>query len=487
MTNLENALLIILFCILCAITAAFLIAVINALRIKGTYKTPKEFRLGIDDINSQIHASHLARIIQIPSVSVRGSNDFSQIKKMHKTLEELYPNIHNKLEKIDIDGALLFKWRGKSTKSNPILLMSHMDVVEATGNWKFSPFSGTIHDGKIWGRGAVDTKGALCAILEAVEHLVSIDFVPSCDVYIASSNNEEITGDGAVKTVEYLYKQGIRFDLVMDEGGAVMCGTMGIKEPSAMVGIVEKGRANIQFIAHSTGGHASIPFNNNPFAKLSRVIDKIDKNPPFKRKLTTPVKNMYKAMCPYLSFKYRLVLGNLWLFGWILPFVCSKMGGQAAALVQSTCVFTMAEGSSGANVIPETATATANVRFILHENEEKTLAKLQKIADKNNVEMLKISGYDICPSADTNTYAYKQVIRQIKDTFGDIPIVPYVMLAGTDARHYTKICDCVLRFVPLIFSEEQQKSAHAIDENLDVSSLARGVTFYIDFIKNYNK
>lgn len=482
----ENV-IIILLCLAGFIVVAFLVAVINAIRIKGSYKEPKEFRLGIDDINSQLHASHLARMIQVPSVSIRDSNDFSQIKKMHKVLEELYPNIHNRLEKIDIDGALLFKWRGKSSKALPILLMSHMDVVEATGSWKFSPFSGKISDGKIWGRGAVDTKGALCAILEAVEHLVSINYVPSCDVYIASSNNEEITGDGAVKTVEYLYKQGIRFDLVMDEGGAVMCGTMGINEPSAMVGIVEKGRANVKFIAHSSGGHASIPFNNNPFAQLSKVVSELDRKPPFKKKLTKPVKRMYKAMSPYLSFKYRLVLGNLWLFGGILPAVCSKMGGQAAALVQSTCVFTMAEGSSGANVIPETATCTANVRFILHENEEKTLNKLKKVADKYNVEMEKISGYDICPTADTNTYAYKQVLKQIKETFGDIPIVPYVMLAGTDSRHYTKICDCVIRFVPLIFSEEQQKSAHAINENLDVSSLARGVTFYVDFIKNYGK
>lgn len=64
----------------------------------------------------------------------------------------------------------------------------------------------------------MDTKGALCAILESVEYLLGEGVTPACDVYIASSNNEEITGDGAVKTVDYLQAQGITLGLVMDEG-----------------------------------------------------------------------------------------------------------------------------------------------------------------------------------------------------------------------------------------------------------------------------
>jgi carboxypeptidase PM20D1 len=109
-----------------------------------------------------------------------------------------------------------------------------------------------------------------------------------------------------------------------------------------------------------------------------------------------------------------------------------------------------------------------------------------KIAHKNDIWMEMISGYDIPPVANTNTYAYKHVVEQIKDTFGDIPVIPYVMLAGTDARHYTKICDCVLRFVPLTMTDKQMKSAHAVNENLDISSLARAINYYVDFIKTYD-
>ncbi len=478
---------IILLSVGAAVFVIFLTAFINAIRLKGKYFEGKSFDTGHESLNPELYASNLSQLIQIETISTRGSDDNTEIYRFHKKLEQLYPNIHKRLEKVDIDGALLFRWRGRNSDKKPILLMSHMDVVEASGEWKYPPFSGTITDRKVWGRGAVDTKGSLCAILEAVEHLLSEDFVPYCDVYIASSNNEEITGDGAVKTVDYLYKKGITLDLVMDEGGAVMGGLLGAEASSAMIGIFEKGRANVKFIAHSHGGHASIPFKKNPFARLARMIDTIERKPPFKKKLTKPVKQMYKAMVPHMAFKYRFFLGNLWLFSPVVPYFMSKMGGQANALVSSTCVFTQAEGSHGANVIPETASVTANMRFMIHEGLEKTFNKISKIAQKNDLWMEMISGYDYSEVADTTTYAYKKVVSQVRETFGEIPVIPYVMLAGTDSRHYTKICKCVLRFVPLTLSEKQQKSAHAINENINISSLSRAVKYYIDFIKTYGQ
>ncbi|NLP26793.1 MAG: M20/M25/M40 family metallo-hydrolase [Clostridiales bacterium] len=479
-------LLYIIISIISVLFVLFSIAVLNAIRLKKDYTNGNPYDMEKDGISPEKHAKNLSEMIKIPTVSVRGNADLTYIYKMHEKLEELYPLIHSNLEKVNLDGALLFKWEGKNPDRLPILLMSHHDVVEATGKWKYPAFSGEIAKGKIWGRGSIDTKGALCAILESVEYLLSIDFIPSCDVYIASSCNEEITGDGAVKTVDYLYKKGIKLDLVMDEGGSIMGDIFGGNAQTAMVGIFEKGRANIKFIAKSHGGHASIPFRRNPFARLAKLIYKLEKRPPFKKKITAPVKKMYKEMVPYMPFKYRFILGNIWLFGWILPFAMSKMGGQANALISTTCVFTQAEGSSGANVIPEEASVTANMRFMIHEPLEQSLKKVLKIAQKNNIWMEMISGYDIPPVADMDTYAYRQVLLQIRETFGDIPVIPYVMLAGTDARHYTKICDCVLRFVPLTMTDAQMKSAHAVDENLDVSSLARAVNYYVDFIRNYD-
>ena len=464
------------------------IAAINAVRMRKDFPDGKEFDMESDGIDPDRHAKSLSEIIKVPTVSRYGNKDMTNIYRLHNKLEQLYPNIHSKLEKIDIDGALLFKWKGENADDKPILLMSHMDVVEATGGWKYEPFSGTIADGKIWGRGAVDTKGSLCAILEAVEHLIEDGVTPHCDVYIASSNNEEITGDGAIKTVEYLYEKGITLDLVMDEGGAVMSSVAGgMSGSSAMVGIFEKGRANIKFTAHSPGGHASTPFKNNPFERLSKFMHTIENKRIFKKKLTDPVRHMYKAMTPYMSFRYRFVLGNLWLFGPILPYFMGKLGGQANALVSTTCVFTMAKGSNGANVIPQQASVTANMRFMIHQGLKESYEKVARLAAKLDIDMEMITGFDYSKVANMKTYAYKYVERSIANCFGDIPIIPYVMMAGTDSRHYTKICDCVLRFVPLMMTNEQLASAHAINENLSIESLERAVIFYKDFIKNYKR
>lgn len=469
----------------------FAVAAMRAFTIKKTYHNDKPFDMEEECKKWETHAKNLSRIIQVPTVSRRGSADNTQIYRLHTLFEKLYPHIYSVCEVKDIDGALLFKWKGTDNGLKPILLMSHQDVVEAGGKWKYEPFSGDIAEGRIWGRGTVDTKGALCAILESAESLIADGFTPKCDVYIASSNNEEITGDGAVKTVEYLYSQGIYFDLVMDEGGSVQAtydsGMNRLIAHNAMIGIFEKGRANIKFIAHSPGGHASVPFNKNPFARLAKLVYIIENRNPFKKRITKPVITQYNAMAPYMHrFRHRLLYGNLWLFRFFpAPQVMHRLGGQTGAMVKTTCVFTMAEGSNGANVIPERATMTANCRFMIHEPLMPSYAKLGKLSKKLGLEMEMITGFDVPPVADMNCYAYKYVEHRIKETFGDIPRVPYIMLAGTDARHYTKICDCVLRFVPLMMTNSQLNSAHAVNENLHVESLARAVNFYRDFLENY--
>ena len=87
----------------------------------------------------------LAKMIQDETISSRFEQDMSKFEKFHKTLEELFPLVHKTCEKHNIDGNLLYKWEGKSDK-NPILFMSHQDVVEATGVWEHEPFSGDIDE-----------------------------------------------------------------------------------------------------------------------------------------------------------------------------------------------------------------------------------------------------------------------------------------------------------------------------------------------------
>lgn len=116
------------------------VALIRAVLIKKECGDSKPYDMEKDGIDPKLHAEHLSRMIQVASVSRRGSNDLTKIYEMHKRLEELYPLIHSKLEVKDIDGALLYRWKGKDSAKAPVLLMSHHDVVEAVGEWKYPPF-----------------------------------------------------------------------------------------------------------------------------------------------------------------------------------------------------------------------------------------------------------------------------------------------------------------------------------------------------------
>ena len=240
-------------------------------------------------LNKDNIANNLSKMIRINTVT---NKELSEFYKFHNLLEELYPTIYEKGEKILIDGSLLIKIEGKNKNIDPMLIMSHTDVVEAEGNWTHPPFSGKIENNIIWGRGTVDTKGSLCAFFEATEDLLKDGFIPECDLYLASSIDEEIMGVGAKKTVDYLEKNGVKLGIVLDEGGAIVEAPMpGLSGYYAMLGIMEKGYANVEFIAKSNGGHSSTPTNDTPIARLSAFINEVNIKSPFKKEITSPIKN----------------------------------------------------------------------------------------------------------------------------------------------------------------------------------------------------
>ena len=169
------------------------IILIRALMLKPT--PARAYKVELEkNKRAEKYGKQLARMIQDETISSRFDSDITKFLKFHETLEELFPNVHRVCEKHNFDGNLLFKWQGKG-KSEPILFMSHQDVVEATGTWKHEPFSGDIdEDGNVWGRGTVDTKGSLFCIFTALEELIAEGYEPDCDVYIGSSCTEEWSG-----------------------------------------------------------------------------------------------------------------------------------------------------------------------------------------------------------------------------------------------------------------------------------------------------
>ena len=220
-----------------------LIAVVRTLvspRKTSNYQPPQT-----DEAEALRLAGKLSKMIQVDTTSHAGGDDPARFRAFHKTLAELFPRVFSQLEKTEIDGNLLFYWKGRS-REKPILLMSHQDVVPAEGAWSHAPFSGDIADGKVWGRGASDTKCSVMAFFEAAEQLLAEGYTPPTDVYLASSCTEEWAGDGAPKLVAELQRRGVELFLVCDEGGAIISEPIGgIPGNFAMVGVFEKGKADV--------------------------------------------------------------------------------------------------------------------------------------------------------------------------------------------------------------------------------------------------
>ena len=445
--------------------------------------TPKKKSQYVPDDRAMDYARKLSAMVQCDTTSHAGVEETEKFLAFHRELEKLFPLVHRDLEKTVIDGNLLFYWKGR-TSAAPIVLMSHQDVVPAEGEWLHPPFSGAIVDGKVWGRGAFDTKASLMAFFQGVEELLAEGYVPECDVYLASSCTEEWAGDGAPKLVAELQRRNVRPFLVIDEGGGVITDPIGgVKGNFAMVGVFEKGKADVRFTARSSGGHASAPGKNTPIARLSAFVHEVETRPPFRRKFLPEVKAMFRRLSPYAPFHLRLVMGNLWLFGPVMKKVMPAISAQAAAMLQTTIAFTMQSGSDACNVLPQEASVSANMRFIPHQGERESLEVIRAVAAKYGLEMEIMHSSDYTKPVDIRGAAFRQVERVISDTFPELPVCPYVMTGATDASFYQAICDNCIRFAPVVAGPEQMRGMHGLNETMGVDCLPGAVDFYKNLIR----
>lgn len=457
-----------------------LIAVVRTLLMpnkRSDYAAPEA------DARAMLLAQKLSKMIQYDTTSHANVHEEEKFLGFHKVLEELFPLVHEKLERTVIDGNLLYYWKGKSSEK-PILLMSHQDVVPAEGEWLHEPFSGDIADGKVWGRGASDTKCSVMAFFEAVEELLREGYTPDCDVYLASSCTEEWAGDGAPKIVEELKRRGVELFIVCDEGGGIISEPIGgIKGNFAMVGVFEKGKADVKFTARSTGGHASAPAKNTPIARLAAFVNEVETHTPFKRKFLPEVSAMFARLAPYAPFGLKLVMGNLWLFAQIMKPVLGRISAQAGAMLQTTIAFTMQSGSDAYNVLPQEATLGANMRFIPHQGEKESLEIIKALAAKHGLETEIVHSNDYTEPVDINGEAFKLVEKVIGETFPGLPVSPYVMTGATDAQFYQPICKSCIRFAPVIYGPEQMRGMHGLNENIEYRCLPGAVRFYQNLIR----
>ena len=437
----------------------------------------------VDVTRARRYAEKLSEMVRIPTVSSRFDQDMEPFYAFRECVKELFPLVHEKCQVSYPGDALVYYLPARGTPVNdPILLMSHHDVVAAPRDgWEKDPFCGEIDEqGRVWGRGTVDTKGSLMCALQALEELLESGWEPEADVYITSSCTEAWSGPSAPAVVDFLKEKGVHRGMLMDEGGMILQEPIaGVKGRYCMVGVLEKGYGDVKFIARSTGGHASAPKRNTPIPKLAKFICRVEKKNPFRVEFSPAVNAMFTGIAPYASnFGLRRVLANLWLFRPLLKKVMPLISAQAAAMLRTTIAFTMQQGSAGYNVLPQEASVCANMRFIPHQGTDESIALITELAKKYGLETEVIyKGYP-SGSLDLNGEAFHLVEKAIADVFPGVGVMPYVVTGGTDARFYGEVCDSCVRFSPVCYGPEQMAGMHGLNENIESGCLPSAVDYY---------
>ena len=473
-----------LLIILVALVAFIAVLCVNAAKCKPVAsKTPvKEVKL---QINTEEKAERLAKLIRCKTISNKEASliDQSEFDKFKETLKELYPTVYAKAELEEIGGGLLFKIQGKSSVK-PSVLMAHFDVVPVNEEkWEVSPFAGVIKDGFLWGRGTLDTKSSLFGVMEAAEELLKTDFVPENDLYLAFGCNEEVAGPCVPEMVQTLKARGIKPAFVLDEGGAVLGANISLfPHDIATIGIAEKGHMDVILTAKGQSGHSSQPPVHTAVGKLSKTICKIEDNQ-FPMKVNDAVKYMVKGIAPYTPFYVRLVAANMWCFAPLAKIGC-KFNKTTAALLRTSMAFTQLWGSNGANVLASEAKANINIRLAPGCKSEAAVKRILDIADDKDITA------EIVNSAEATEITkpegmYWDIIRSaVSGNFANTVTAPYLMVGGTDSRHFGEICDTIFKFSPINCRGGLLGTIHSENERIRLDNLESLINFFAVVIGN---
>ncbi|WP_345761481.1 M20/M25/M40 family metallo-hydrolase [Diaminobutyricibacter sp. McL0608] len=406
-----------------------------------------------------------------------------------EALPRLYPTLHDALELTVIARhSLLYRWPGREPGA-PTVLMAHYDVVPATDEgWEHPPFAADL-DGEgegqvIWARGAIDDKGALVAILEAVDSLVQAGHLPLNDVYLSFGHDEETVGKGAQAIVAHLAERGVRPALVLDEGGAIVEGVFpAVSDPIAMVGVSEKGITTLRLRVAQAGGHASTPPRMTATVRLARAITRLNARP-FPARLSETNLLMIETLGGHATGPLRHVFTRARLLKPLMIAAFGRLSDETRAIVRTTTAVTRLSGSLASNALAEEAHADVNVRIAVGSTVEKSLRHVRRAIRDPLVEVLVVDANEPSPVSPASGPEWDSVRESITATYAGVIVSPYVMLGASDSRHFTRISDAVYRFTPFELSAEDRATLHARDERIRVATWLRGINVYATLLRS---
>lgn len=446
-------------------------------------------------VDAAIIAEHLSVAIQAQTVSTAetAAPDARAFHQLARALERMYPRLHAELEREQVnDLSLLYTWQGANPELKPAMVCAHLDVVPfdpaTAADWTHPPFEGVVADGFVWGRGALDLKCTVIALMEAVEALIRAGYRPERTLYLAFGHDEEVGGaQGARCIANLLARRGVRLSAVLDEGGFIVDGVVpGMRLPVGLVGVAEKGYALVELKVEGRPGHSALPPRHTAIGVLARAVARLENRPMPSRLSLAGL--MFEEIGAFLPFSMRLALANPWLFGRAL-LRRMEANPSGAALVRTTQAVTMIHGGVKDNVLPAQAAAMVNMRLLPGDTREDALEHVRRAVDDPAVQVsLKEEvGWEAPPVSPLDAEPYQALCRTARQVFPEAVTAPYLVAGATDSRHYASLTPNVYRFSPLMLDAELLKTIHGVDERIPVENLARMVCFYQQLVKAWTE
>ena len=450
-------------------------------------------RKGVSPEANAVYVKKLSRMVECKTVWTHDGENEAEFQRFYKVLEELFPHLSARAKRLSFGGGcFVYVIEGKDAKKN-IMLMSHHDVVEGDENWETDPFAAVEKDGWLYGRGTIDTKTPLFAELQAAEELLAEGHeLTGINLYIGSSNNEEVCGDGMVLATDHFRDNGIRFHAVVDEGGAITEGQIpGVSCKSAVVAVHEKSRHLFRCRAElDTKGHGGFGGSkDSAVERLSRFITEVSdkKDRIYRGKFYPEVKATFERHVPYMSFPMNVLFGNMGLFSPIIKKIMMGIPAAGAMLSTGLSFTTVTAGDlRDPQIRAKTAETTLFLRCVREEDLYAGLEKIKAIGEKYGVTIEEVER-DYCRPTDFEGEAYKTVEALLHENFPDVAVVPFLLTAGTDARRFSDIADSILRFAPIDLNKKQFATIHAANEHIGIENIGECVTFYKDLIRRFDR
>lgn len=447
----------------------------------------------VSTLEAKEEINRLSRALQFGTISAADKADVPDSQAFidfENFLVTAFPLIHSELilEKPG-DPGLLYLWKGQNPEYDPIILTAHYDVVpvEYPDSWTYPPFSGALQEDCIWGRGALDDKSSLMAIMEAAESLLAAGWQPQRSIYLAFGGDEEVTGiRGAARIAEHLKSRGVQAACLIDEGTAVVSDTISmVRQPIALIGTAEKGYLDVRLEVRGDSGHASMPERHSAAGILARALLRIERNP-FRPRMIRSTAGFLQGIATAAPPFIGKILRHPQLFRLLLLKLLAA-NPKTDAMIRSTQAPTMLAGSSAANVLPESVSATVNIRILPGESIESCLQRLHRITGDARVSLSVLhpeGANNPPPESSLESREYEVLKTCIASHFPDAVISPYLVCATTDSKHYQAVSKNIYRFLPLRMGPQELAQIHGENERISNEGYIGMIDFYRDLIQS---